>query len=115
MSKKRKNKLLKGKFYTAYPVGGHPSLIYKKNKKKNRYDAVVFGTTPGKHRTELNNPISPNVNKSIIHNRPIRGTRKDFGDKELVGLKIHPEDKAKLKVVKRRTPQETNNYKKQKK
>ena len=111
MSKKRKINLLRGKFYTSYPNGGHPALIFRKNKRKNRYDAIVFGTTPGKHRTELKFPISDKVSHSVIHTRPIRGTRKDYGDKELSNLKINPVDKSKIEAVKRRKPQETKRYK----
>ena len=111
MAKKRKNKLLRGKFYASYPNGGHPALIFNKNKRKNRYDAVVFGTTEGRHRTKLDKPISDKVSKSVIHNRPIRGVRKDFGDKEFSNLKVDPGDKPKIKIVKRRIPQETKRYK----
>lgn len=114
MANKRRNKLYRGKFYTSYPNGGHPALIYRKNKRKNRYDAVVFGTTTGKHKTELTKPISGSVSSSVIHNRPIRGTRKDFGDKELSNLKIDPVDKPKVKIVERKIPQETRRYREQK-
>ncbi len=111
MSKRKKIKLLRGKFYIVYSSGSHPSLIFKKNKKKNKYDAVVFGTTEGHHRTKLRHPISPNINQSVVHNRPVRGTRKDFGDKEMIGLSIHKDDKAIINSVKRKTPLETRRYK----
>ena len=111
MSKKRKKLLLKGRFYSSYPNGGHPSLIFRKNKRKNQFDAVVFGTTPGHHRTLLKHPISNSITKSVVHNRPIRGVRKDFGDKELTNLKVNKEDKPKIEVVKRKKPQETKKYK----
>ena len=111
MSRKRKTKLFKGKFYASYPNGGHPALIYRKNKKKNLYDAVIFGTTPGHHRIELSEPISKSISRSVIHTRPIRGTRSDFGDKELIGLIISKTDKPKIMVVKRKKPQETKKYK----
>ena len=111
MSKKRKKLLLKGKFYSSYPNGGHPSLIFRKNKRKNQFDAVVFGTTPGHHRTLLKHPISNSITKSVVHNRPIRGVRKDFGDKELTNLKVNKEDKPKIELVKRKKPQETKKYK----
>lgn len=78
MSKKRKIKLKRCRYYASYPNGGHPSLIYRKNKKKNKYDAVVFGTTPGHHKKELDYPISPSVKQSVIQTRPIRGTRSDL-------------------------------------
>ena len=111
MSKKRKKQLFRGKFYSSYPNGGHPSLIYKKNRKKNRFDAVVFGTTPGHHRTLLKHPISDNITTSVVQNRPIRGTRKDFGDKELTNLKVDKEDKPKIEIIKRKKPLETRKYK----
>ena len=111
MSKKRKIKLKRGRYYASYPNGGHPALIYKKNIKKNKYDAVVFGTTPGHHRTELNNPISRNVKKSVVHTRPIRGVRTDYGDKELEGMHVNKADKPKIEIVKRKKPLETRKYK----
>ena len=111
MSKKRKIQLKRGKFYASYPNGGHPALIYKKNKRKNRYDAVVFGTTPGHHRKELNVPISNNVNRSVVQTRPIRGVRSDFGNKELVGLKVDKSDKSSIEVIKRKKQLETRKYK----
>ena len=114
MSAKRKIRLLKGIMYSSYPNGGHPALIFKKNRRKNKYDAVIFGTTEGKHRTKLKHPISNSVKQSVVHNRPIRGTRKDFGDKELTNLKIDRSDKTIIEVVKRRNPQETRRYKEMK-
>lgn len=110
MSKKRKIQLKRGKYYASYPNGGYPSLIYRKNKKKNKYDAVVFETTPGHHKKELDHPISPSVKQSVIQTRPIRGTRSDFGDRELQGLEINKSDKPKIEMVKRRIPQETRKY-----
>lgn len=111
MSNKRKKKIRRGKFYISYPSGGHPSLIFRKNKRKNMYDAIVFGTTPGHHRIVLSYPISLNIRVSVIHTRPIRGVRSDFGDKELAGLTIHKADKIKLEIVKRKKPEMTRKYK----
>ena len=110
MSKKRRNQLKRGRFYASYPNGGHPALIYKKNKRKNRYDAVVFGTSPGKHRTYLVIPIGDGIKISVVHNRPIRGTRKDYGDKELTRLKVSKIDKPRIMIIKRKIPQETRRY-----
>ena len=112
MSKKRKNQLKRGKFYASYPNGGHPALIFRKNKRKNRYDAIIFGTTSGHHTTFLKVPIAKNVFQSVVHTRPIRGVRIDFGDRELIGLLISKSDKAKIEVIKRKKPQYTKNYKK---
>ena len=111
MSKKRKNKLLRGKFYSSYPTGGHPALIYRKNKRKNKYDAIVFGTTIGKHKTRLKKPISNTVKQSVVQNRPIRGVRKDFSDKELTNLKLDKQDKPLIKIIEKRKPLKTKNYK----
>ena len=113
--KKKKIDLKRGKFYITYAVGIHPSLIYRKSKKKNRYDAIVFGTTEGKHRTKLDKPISEGISVSVIHNKPIRGTRKDFADKNFVGESIDKIDKAKIEFVKRKEPSETRRYKEYKK
>ncbi len=42
MSKKQ-IKLQKGKFYSIYTTGGsHPSKLYKKNKRKNKYYVIVY-------------------------------------------------------------------------
>lgn len=111
---KKKIKLRRGKFYASYPNGGHPSLIYRKNRRKNRYDAIVFGTSEGKHKTKLDYPISPNVKQSVIHNRPIRGVRSDFGDKEYQGLYVNKKDKPKINLAKRKVPEETRKYRIQK-
>ena len=111
MSKKRKTKLKRGRYYASYPNGGHPALIYRKSIRKNKYDAVVFGTTPGHHRKELDYPISRNVKKSVIHTRPIRGTRSDYGDKELEGICLNKIDKPKIEIVKRKKTLETRKYK----
>jgi hypothetical protein len=111
VSKKRKTIIKRGKFYASYPNGGHPSLIYSKHRRKNKYDAVVFGTTPGHHRKEMNVPISNNIEKSVVHTRPIRGVRPDFSDKELVGLRIDKSDKTIVEIIKRKKPQETRKYK----
>lgn len=103
MSKKimYNKRLLKGKFYA---VTGHPGLIIKKNDKKNRYLAVVTGTTRGRHMTKLKVPTEPNVDKSYVKNRPVLGKRKHFGSKELVGMRIHKKDKALIKSIGKRNP-----------
>ena len=111
MSKKRKIKLKRGKFYASYPNGGHPSLIYRKNRRKNKYDAIVFGTSEGHHRIRLTHPVSSTVKVSVIHSRPIRGVRLDFGDRELINIKINKSDKPIIESVKRKEPQKTRKYK----
>ncbi len=111
MSKKRKNKLIKGKFYICYVVGRHPALIYRKNIKRNKYDAVIFGTTYGRHRIILSKPIAENIKCSVVHMRPIRGTRNDFGDRELFGFYINKIDKITIEKIKKKKLLETNSYK----
>lgn len=115
MSKKRKIKLQRGKFYVLYPNGCHPSLIFKKNVRKNRYDAIVFGTTLGHHRIKLRYPIASNITISAVHSKPIRGVRSDFGDKEYKGLLVKKEDRAIIKTIKNKNPQETRKYREYKK
>lgn len=93
--------LQKGKFYS---VNGHPGMIYWKNDKKNKYLALVTGTSSGRHKTELQIPTEKNVKKSYVNNRPVLGRRKHFGSKELYGMKFHKKDKNLLNVIKRRKP-----------
>ena len=114
MSRKRREKIRRGKFYIYYPNGCHPSLVFRKNKRKNTYDAIIFGTTPGHHRTRLNHPISPRVESSVVRTRPIRGVRSDFGDRELVGFLIDKADKIRIEIIKRKKPEESSKYKKYK-
>lgn len=112
MSRKR-IRLLKGKIYHLYTVGGpHPSLIFKKNKKKNRYYAIVFDTSSGRHRTKLKYTTEPHIKQSFVQNRPVLGVRRDFGNRELVNIKINREDKIIIKIVSKRKPRLTSEYKK---
>jgi len=103
MSKKIKysKHLVKGKFYS---VNGHPGLIVFKNDAKNRYLAVVTGTSPGRHKTKLKHSTERKVKTSYINNRPVLGKRKHFGSKELIGMKIHKEDKPLVKAICKRKP-----------
>ena len=103
MSKKKiyKKHLEKGKFYSA---NNHPGLIVEKSDKKNRYLAVVTGTSFHRHQTMLNHPTEKRIKKSFVNNRPVLGKRKHFGSKELVGMKIHPSDRTLIKVIKKRKP-----------
>ena len=70
MSKKRKRKstyrhrytkpLRRGKFYIVLDSsGGHPSKLFKKNTRKNRYWIIRFTSSPGRHRTKLKHQIEP--------------------------------------------------------
>ena len=103
MSKKKKyNKHLeKGRFYI---VNKHPGLIVLKNDKKNFYLAVVMGTSKHRHQTKLKHPTESRVKASYANNRPVQGKRKHFGSKELVGMKIHADDRITIKIIKMRRP-----------
>lgn len=102
-------KLLKGKFYS---VNKHPGCIVYKNDKKNKYIAVVTGTSGGRHTTKLKHSTEKNIKNSYVNNRPVVGKRRNFGSKELVGMKFHREDKAIIKVISRRKPKKLK-YKKE--
>ena len=114
MSRKRREKIRRGKFYIYYPNGCHPSLVFRKNKRKNMYDAIVFGTTPGHHRIKLNYPIASDVHMSVVQSKPVRGVRSDFSSREFVGLFINKADKIMIEIIKRRKPTESSKYKKYK-
>ena len=103
MSKKKQyNKHLeKGRFYV---VNKHPGLIVFKNDKKNIYIAVVTGTSKHKHQIQLKHPTESRVKASYVNSRPVKGKRKHFGSKELVGMKIHPDDRIIIRIVSRRKP-----------
>ncbi len=83
--------LLKGRYYwhrDGSSLGFHPSYIYKKNDRKNRYHIVCFTSSYGKRRRKLNRNINPNSNKDcyvLISPQIVR--RKSLGD-ELVGYKV---------------------------
>ena len=110
---KKKTELLKGKFYYIFTTGGpHPSLIFKKNKRKNKYCAVVFGTSKARHLTKLSHPTSAKVQQSFVGNRPVLGVRKDFGHHELINIGVHPNDKIIIRIIERREPRLSNEYKK---
>ena len=70
-NKKKYNKHLeKGRFYS---VNGHPGYVYWKNDKKNRYKALVTGTSEGRHKTMLKYPTEKGISKSYVNNRPVLG------------------------------------------
>lgn len=103
MSKKKiyNKHLEKGRFYI---VNKHPGLIVLKNDKKNIYIAVVTGTSRHRHQTKLSHPTEKGVKESFVNNRPVQGKRKHFGSKELIGTRIHPDDRIIIKIIKRRKP-----------
>ena len=93
--------LEKGRFYS---TNKHPGLIVKKNDKKNIYTAIVTGTTKRKHQTKLKHPTENKVKASFVNNRPVKGKRKHFGSKELVGMRIHSDDRSLIRVIAKRKP-----------
>ena len=110
---RKRIKLLKGKFYTTFHTGGkgHPSLLFKKSKSKNKYWIVVFDTTARDDRKLLKYPIEISVKQSYVQKRPAIASHGDFGEHELLGLRIHKEDKTTIKLVKKRKPLLTKKYK----
>ena len=110
MSRKRKRKstyqrryrkpLIRGKFYRVRDSnGGHPSKLYKKNTKKNRYWIVRFTSSAGRHRTKLMHQIDLKRNgDSYIINTPFIEKYENFASSfPLEGLRIHKDD---IKTVK---------------
>lgn len=93
----------KGKYYWHKDnsiKGMHPSYVYKKNYKKNRYNIVCFTSSNGKRRKKLNKNINPNSNDDCyVLNTPRIVKRKSFGD-ELVGYKVTDyQDKGRIKYI----------------
>lgn len=104
MSKARK--LLKGRYYwhrDASVKGMHPSYIYKKNDKKNKYNIVCFTSSPGKKRIKLNKNINPNSsNDCYVLNNPKISKRSKFHT-ELIGYKVtNSHDKDIIKKIQKK-------------
>lgn len=96
--------LHKGKYYWHRDTslkGVHPSYIYKKNDKKNRYNIVCFTSSKGKGRKKLNKNINPHSNDDCyVLKTPQVSKRKSFG-KELPGYKVTDKrDKALIRSIK---------------
>lgn len=106
MSKKKiySKHLEKGRFYLhSDRHGGHPSLLYKKNDRKNLYFVVIFTSKKGPKRTKLKHSIEPSkVKHSFVHNSPSIVTRRYLGPKELKGLKIKKDDKPLIKSIEKK-------------
>ena len=49
-------------------------------------------------------PIEERVNTSFVNNRPVQGKRKHFGSREMIGMKIHRDDRITIKLIARRKP-----------
>lgn len=97
---KKKQKLEKGKFYHIYGGKPHPAQIYEKDKKHGTYKAIKTGTTKRKGMIEIK-PIQPGK-QSFVHNRPYEGTRRDFSNRELLGMKFDSSDFDKIEAIKKR-------------
>ena len=116
MSKKKRKriKILRGKFYTTFHTGqfGHPSFVFKLNRKKNKYWLIVFDTTGRGDRIMLKIPIESTVKASFVHKKPVIASHGDLGDHELIGLKINKIDKPRIELIKRKKLLLTKKYKK---
>ena len=93
----------KGKYYwhrDSSIKGLHPSYVYKKNDKKNRYNIVCFTSSKGKGRKKLDKNINPSsTDECYVLNTPQVVKRKSFGY-ELVGYKITDyRDKVRIKNI----------------
>lgn len=93
----------KGKFYwhkDSSIKGLHPSYVYKKDDKKNKYNIVCFTSSKGRRRKKLNKNINPNSNDDCyVLNNPQIVKRKSFTH-ELVGYKVtNHQDKARIKYI----------------
>lgn len=116
MSKKKRKRIriFRGKFYTTFHTGrlGHPSLVFRINRKKNNYWIVVFDTTGRSDRIMLRVPIEKTIKASSVHKKPVIASHGDFGDHELIGLKINKIDNPRIELIKRKKPFLTRKYKK---
>ena len=121
MSKKKKKpkisntKLEVGKFYNVHDQSekGHPGRIEKADEINDQYLAVTTRSLTKeeyksgkwkKQYVELNVPTSKDVYKSILHKKPFKGSRLDFGNKEFTNLKIHKTDEKKVAQIKNKKP-----------
>ena len=106
MSKKKlfSKHLEKGRFYIhSDGHGGHPSLLYKKSDKKNKYYIVIFTSSMGPKRKELKHSIeSIKVKTSFVHNTPKVVKRRELSSFPMEGLKIHKDDKSLIKSIEKK-------------
>ena len=108
---KRKTKIEQGKFYYAYGGKMHPAQIFEYDKKHKTFKSFKFGTTKGRHMTEIH-PLKDGSNLQFVNNRPFEGIREDYGDKELIGFVVDPRDELILTLIKSRPTQKTKRAKK---
>ena len=104
--KKIYNKHLeKGRFYhRSDSRGGHPSLIYEKSDKKNKYKTLVFTSSHAEGTKKLTHSIDAVKPQKTyyVHLKVFIGKRRDFGRKVLTRLKVEKEDKMLLKIIVRK-------------
>ena len=68
---------------------------------KNLYFILIFTSSKGPKRKRLKHSIEPKkVKVSFVHNEPKIAKRRELGGKELVGMKIHRDDKSLIKSIK---------------
>ena len=108
--KKQKTKIEVGKFYMIYGGNQHPAYVYEIVVDYKTYKAIKFGTSPGSHRIQIR-PIQEGYEISYVHDRPVEGTRKDFGDHELVGMKFDEADEEIIVSIKQKEPLKTKRAK----
>ncbi len=104
MSKKKiySKHLEKGRFYhRSDSKGGHPSLLFEKNDRKNKYKTLVFTSSHSQGTAKLKCSIDKNNPRKeyYVHLEVFIGKRRDFGRKILTRLKVHKEDKMLLKII----------------
>ena len=124
MSNKRKNKkkpkisgitLEAGKFYNVHDgsAHGHPGRIEFADKENDIYISITTRSLTkeeyesGKIRKdyiELSVPTSPDVYKSLVHRRPFKGSRLDYGNVEFPNLKFGIVDEIKIQIIKNKNP-----------
>lgn len=95
----------RGKFYWHKDnsiKGYHPSYLYKKNERKNKYYLLCFTSSKGKSRTKLNKNINPNSLKDCyIHNNP-RISKRNNIKKEINNYRINKADKTLINKIKKK-------------
>lgn len=70
------------------------------------YVSVKTGTTNGPDMIPIK-PTQKGISQSYVKKRPFEGTRKDYGDHEVIGVSFHPDDQDIIEDVKKRKPRLT--------
>jgi len=89
-----------GKFYEAFGGGKHPAQIYECDFEHQTYKSIKTGTTKRKGMICIH-PIQKGK-RSYVKDRPFEGVRKDYGDKELLGISFDPLDMPLIEQIKTR-------------